>query len=178
MKKVLRVLVVLYCCWISSCVPEVLQPAFQSRKEETDMRDVVRVVYMTQTGATLPELQWSEEISITTTRTTLVREGKVSVSHINTGNWEIISDSSAVTALFDQLKLVDCSRIKRIEPTDSPDGGDTESYTVHYQNGDRCSLYYDPGAKYENGDLIGKPIREFIQSLNFPLGSESRYVER
>ena len=142
------------------------------------MRDVVRVVYMTQTGAILPELQWSEEISITTTSTTLVREGKVPVSHINTGNWEILADSSAVTALFDQLKLVDCSRIKRIEPTDSPDGGDTESYTVHYQNGDQCSLYYDPGTKYENGDLIRKPIRDFIHSLSFSLGSESWYVER
>jgi len=178
MKKVLRVLVVLYCCWISSCEPGILQPAFQSSKEEADLSDVVRVVYMTQTGSILPELQWSEEISITTTRATLVREGKVPVSHINTGNWEILADSSAVKALFDQLKSVDCTSVKKIEPTESPDGGDTESYTIHYQNGDQCSLYYDPGTKYENGDLIRKPISDFIQSLRFPLDSESRYVER
>ena len=142
------------------------------------MDEINQVVYMVNTGTVLPEMQWSETLTITRTQVTLARKGTVEINHINVGSWNIPVEALGLTALFDELKTVDCSTIKRIEASDPPDGGDTETYAIYFENGDTCSLFYDPGTRYENGDLIKRPIEEFIQSLEFPLMAESRYVER
>jgi hypothetical protein len=80
-----------------------------------------------------------------------------------------------IATLFEQLAAVDCATIKRVVPDDVPDGGGTESYTIAYTRGKACSLVYDPGTTYTNGDLLVKPIDLFIQSLTLPADAASRY---
>jgi hypothetical protein len=71
---------------------------------------------------------------------------------------------------------VDCATVKRVEPDDQPDGGGTESYTIAYARGKECSLVYDPGTTYTNGELLVQPIVLFIQSLALPFDAADRYV--
>jgi hypothetical protein len=124
----------------------------------------------------LQELQWHEQIIITKSKVSLTRNGRVADTQTNAGSWEIPVDAERVQTLFEQLTTVDCATIKRVAPDDPPDGGSTESYTITFARGKGCSLVYDPGTTYTNGELVVKPIKLFIQSLILPTDAASRYV--
>jgi hypothetical protein len=105
---------------------------------EWSMDDIIQVVYTSEAGPILPELQWHEQIIITAEKITLTRTGRTDETEINAGAWEFEADSAQVTALFATLQVIDCATLRRIEPDDPPDGGQTESYTLHYASG-KCA---------------------------------------
>lgn len=139
------------------------------------MNNITQISYTSDSGPVLPELQWYEQIVITKNQVSLTRNGKVENSEINAGSWNFAVDEQKVTALFEQLEGVDCSTIKRVEPDVSPDGGHTESYTIVYSNNETCSLIYDPGTTYTNGNLLVSPIKIFMHNISFPAEASSRY---
>jgi hypothetical protein len=139
------------------------------------MNNVTQVSYTSDSGTILPELQWHEEIVIAKSKVSLTRNGRVADTQINAGSWEIPVDAQKIAALFEQLATVDCATIKQVAPDDVPDGGGTESYTIAYARGKECSLVYDPGTTYTDGELLVKPIKLFIQNLNLPVDAASRY---
>ena len=120
------------------------------------MKDIAKVSYTSDAGTILPELQWHEQIVITKNKVSLARNGRTADTQINAGSWEIPVDAQKIAALFEQLATVDCATINRVEPDDVPDGGGTESYTIAYARGKECSLVYDPGTTYTNGELAGE----------------------
>lgn len=138
------------------------------------MSDISQVIFTSGAGTILPELQWGEQIIIARDKVSLTRSGATGDTQVNAGSWEIVVEAQKVTALFEQLKAVDCSIIRRVEPDDPPDGGGSQSYTVVYANGEKCTLLYDPGTTYANGDLIARPVDEFIESLELPAAA-NRY---
>ena len=140
------------------------------------MNNVTQVSYTSDAGTILPELQWHEQIVITKSEVSLTRNGRVADTQINAGSWEIPVDAEKITALLEQLAQVDCATIKRVEPDDVPDGGGTESYTIAYALGKECSLVYDPGTTYTNGELVVKPIQAFTRSLVLPADAAPRYA--
>jgi hypothetical protein len=137
--------------------------------------EIVRITHTSTAGPILPELQWYEEIAIMPEKVVLSRNGRVEESEVNAGSWEIAVDAEAVTTLFEQLAAVDCATIKRIEPDDPPDGGDSESYRITYASGTTCSLDYAPGTTYTNGELVVDPIRVFLANLDLPATATSRH---
>ena len=139
------------------------------------MNDIAQVSYTSDAGTILPELQWHEQIVITRSKVSLTRNGRVADTQINAGSWEIPVDAQKIAALFEQLATVDCSTIKRVAPDDVPDGGGTETYAIVNARGKGCSLVYDPGTTYTNGELLVKPIAVFLQSLTPPAEAASRY---
>ena len=139
------------------------------------MNSITQVSYTSDSGTILPELQWHEQIVITKSKVSLARNGRVAGTQVNAGSWEIPVDAQQIAKLFEQLATVDCATIKQVEPDDVPDGGGTESYTIVYARGEECSLMYDPGTTYTNGELLVKPIDLFIQSLTLPADAWSRY---
>lgn len=139
------------------------------------MNDITQVIYTSDSGTILPELQWHEEVVIAKNEVSLIRNGRVENSGINSGVWKISIDEQKTAALFAQLRSVDCSKIKRVEPDIMPDGGGTVSFTIVYTDNRKCSLIYDPGTVYTNGQLIKKPIEEFIKNLVFPSGVKYQY---
>jgi hypothetical protein len=140
------------------------------------MNNVTQVSYTSDSGTVLPALQWHEKIVITKSKASLTRNGRVADTQINAGSWEIPVDAQKIAALFEQLATVDCSVINRVAPDDVPDGGGIESYTIAYARGKECSLVYDPGTTYTNGDLLAKPIELFIQSLALPPDAVARFA--
>jgi hypothetical protein len=139
------------------------------------MNDISSVSYTSDAGAILPELQWHEQIVVTKSQVSLTRNGKGTKTKINAGRWAIAADEQKVMALFRQLEAVDCAAIRRIEPDDPPDGGGTEVYTIVYGVNKKFSLLYTPGTTYTGGELLVKPIRTFMQTLNLPTAAASRY---
>lgn len=164
MKRPTQILLVaLICAWVVGCA------------RGNPMRDVTEVIYTSGAGTILPELQWHEQISITRQAVTLTRNGRVAESRVNAGRWAFAADARAVDALFKQLAVVDCARLKRVEPADPPDGGDTVRYTVVYGRGKRCELVYDPGTTYTGGEAVVAPVAAFIRGLALPAGAGNRY---
>jgi hypothetical protein len=135
---------------------------------EWSMDDIIQVVYTSEAGPILPELQWHEQVIITAEKITLTRTGLTDETEINAGAWEFEVDSAQVAALFATLQVIDCATLRRIEPDDPPDGGQTESYTLHYASGKTCSLTYNPGVAYSNDAAVVHPIRDFIEELAWP----------
>ncbi len=140
------------------------------------MDDISGIVYTSDSGTILPELQWHEAINITKDGVTLLRSGKVAETQVNAGTWAITVDEQAVEVLLHQLEEVDCSTIQRVEPEDAPDGGETEAYTITYGDGKERYLVFNPGVTYTNGELLVGPIEEFIQSLEIPDEARNRYL--
>ncbi len=139
------------------------------------MTPISQISYTSQAGSILPELQWTEEFIITPALVRLTRQGQVAETEVNVGSWEFAVDEAQAAALFAQLEAVDCATMTRIEPDDPPDGGNTESYTLVYANGQECTLWYDPGTTYEQGELLVTPIMQFIQNLRLPAEAANRY---
>jgi hypothetical protein len=139
------------------------------------MRSIAQVVYTSDSGTLLPERQWHEEIVIAADRASLARNGRTAETQVNAGAWEFAIDAKQAAALFEELEAVDCAAIRRVEPEDSPDGGDTESYRIVYMSGEECSLIYDPGTTYTGGEAIAGPVQAFIAWLALPTDAESRY---
>jgi len=136
---------------------------------------IKEILFTSDAGTILPELQWHEEIRITTTAATFSRNGKTQDSRVNSGTWVIPMDEVSGRRLFETLQAVDCSKIKRIEALDAPEGAGTRSYTLNYANGKTCSLYFDAGTTYEHGEMITDPLNEFIGNLNFPAEAKRQY---
>lgn len=141
------------------------------------MAEIIQVEVSSESGSILPELQWHEEIVLTKQQLQLTRNGKQQISQVNAGTWVYETEGQQVAALFTQLEKADCFSMERIEPEDPPDGGDTVSYTLTYQDGKSCSLYFEPGATYENGDLIVKPLQSFLSAFPFSPEALSRYQD-
>lgn len=137
---------------------------------------VVKITYTSESGTILPELQWYEEITITKDTILLTRNGKTPDTQVNAGDWQFPADAQQVTALFEQLELIPCSRVVRIEPEEIPDGGGRESYTITYGKGKTCSLYLDPGVSYTNDEWIIIPTQAFIKNMAYPEDAASRYL--
>ncbi len=135
------------------------------------MKNISRVIYTSTSGPILPEWQQHEEISITREKVVLTRSGRADHTQVNVGSWEVVAQRESVEALFAQLSQVDCSRLKRIEPDDPPDGGGSESFTLIGADGKQCSLLMDPGVTYTGGEQVTAPVKAFIHSFNFPPGS-------
>ena len=142
---------------------------------EKPMKSIRQVVYSTDSGSILPEMQWHEEITITTNTVLLKRNGKVPETQVNTGSWEIPVDKDKAEELFEQLEAVDWSIIKRIEPEDAPDGGGSERFTITFAGGETYSLEYIGGSAYTNGEWITGPIRDFLEEIAYPAEWAVRY---
>lgn len=141
------------------------------------MAEIIQVEVSTESGSILPERQWHEEIMISKDGVTLLRNGKILASKVNAGTWNGIVEEKSLQDLFRALNSVDCTKIKRIEPADPPDGGGTDSYILRYEDETTCSLYFDPGTSYENGDQLVNPIHNFLQVVTFPPEALNRYKE-
>ncbi len=140
------------------------------------MNEITQITYTSEAGTILPELQWHEQISITRSKVSLTRNGRVANTEVNAGSWEVAADERQVLALFEQLAKIDCAAIKRVAPDDPPDGGDTVNYTIVFARGKACSLVYDPGTTYTDGELLVTPIQAFIRSLVLPADAAPRYA--
>lgn len=139
------------------------------------MNKISQISYDSYSGAILPELQWHEQITITPGKVILTRNNNSPDTIVNVGTWDFTVEEQKTIALFEQLETIQCTAIKRIEPQDAPDGGSTEAYTLFHADGSQCSLLYDPGATYTNGEVIVKPIQTFIQDLTLPAEAANRY---
>jgi hypothetical protein len=144
-------------------------------KSEGYLQDISRISYTSDSGTILPELQWHEEIVITRGQVSLSRNGRTPDTQINAGSWEFPVDEAKVAALFDQLKTVDVSAIRRIEPEVQPDGGDSESFTILYARNKKLVLDYGQGATYTNDAFVVESIRAFLRSLTLPPQAAARY---
>jgi hypothetical protein len=161
--KLFAILAAMLCGSLASCnTPET-------------MTDISQIVYTSDAGTILPELQWHEQIVIAQDKVCLTRNGRAENTKVNAGTWEIAVDEQEVAELFRQLEAVDRSAIQQIKPEDAPVGGDTESYTITYAGGKTFSWVYDPGPTYTSGELIVQPVQAFIQSLDLPADAASRY---
>jgi hypothetical protein len=138
---------------------------FAGKVFENHMMDIIQVFYTSDSGLILPELQWHEAITISRNKVVIQRNGKTPGTQVQAGRWEVAVDESSVAALFEQLSGIDVSKIKRVEPQESWDGGGTTSYTLVFSSSAQCSLVYDPGTTYTNGEWIVKPVQAFIQQI-------------
>lgn len=135
------------------------------------MKDITEVIYASTAGSILPELRWHEEFAITRGAVTLTRNGLDPETEINAGSWTFAADAAAVDALFAQLATVDCAKLKRVEPEDPTDGGPSERYTILYDRGKKCSLYYQGGNTYTGDEAVVASIDAFIRGLMLPAGA-------
>jgi hypothetical protein len=163
-KRKITLLAAVVCLWLAGC------------RADDAMKDISTIAYSSDVGSILPEMQWHEEVTISRDRISFTRNGRVPGTQVNEGNWEFAADETQVIALFTVLQAVNCTSLQRIEPEDAPDGGGRESYTITYANGKTCSLSFDPGVTYTNGERITVPVQTFLQTLDLPAEAQSRYV--
>ncbi len=137
--------------------------------------DIERLIYISEAGSILPELQWYEEITVSRGEIVLRRNGKTADTEINAGRWSIVIETGRVERLFSRLAGFDRSVLRRLEPEISPDGGSRESFTLVYRNDRDCTVSLDPGVTYTGAEGFVETVREFLKTLTFPVGSE-RYI--
>lgn len=128
------------------------------------------VIYATDSGPILPELQRHVEVVIRRHGVSLRRAGKSRQTQVVAGSWELAPDSAAVDALFASLEAVDCAKIRRVEPPDPPDGGYTTSITLVFANRKTCALVFNPGVTYTGGQAVTVPLAAFLRGLSLPDG--------
>jgi len=126
------------------------------------------IIYTYDSGSILPELQRHDEIIIRRGQVELRRSGKTPDTRVNAGRWQLAADQAALCALFAQLEGVNCSKLRRVEPLDAPDGGPTTSYTLVYASGKSCALVYNPGVIYTGGEAVTAPLETFMRGLKLP----------
>ena len=126
------------------------------------------VIHTFDSGSILPELQRHDEIIIRRGQVELRRSGKTPDTRVRAGCWQLTADQAALRALFAQLESVDCSKLRRMEPCDAPDGGHTTSYTFVYASGKSCALVYNPGVTYTGGEAVTAPLETFVRGLKLP----------
>lgn len=141
------------------------------------MATITQVIYSSDAGPILPELQWHEQIVIAVPTAMLTRTGRVAQTRVNAGQWSFAVDVPQVAALFAQLARVDWRAVRRVVPDETPDGGHTETFTLVESGGARLALVYDPGVTYTNGELVTAPIRAFLRDLQLPSDAASRYTD-
>ena len=140
------------------------------------MKAIREIRYLNSSGSILPEMQWSEEYSLTEAEVALVRKGKIENSQVNAGSWTLSPDRQSLQELFAVLQNLDCAKVKRIDPADPPDGGGSEEFTIIYESGGTCNMRFDPGVSYENGDEYAAMIRRFFSEIELPDGAGDRYM--
>ena len=133
-----------------------------------DMKEIKQIIYTSNSGTILPELQWHEEYTIDQDSVTFRRSGKMENTTVNAGEWQIDVDPDDLSVLFDQLELLKYQEITKIEPQDIPDGGGSESVQIVFSNGNSFRMDLTPGVTYSNGDLIMVPLQSFISELDIP----------
>ena len=126
------------------------------------------VIYTCDSGSILPELQRHDEITIRRGQVELRRSGKTPDTRVRAGRWQLAADQAALRALFAQLESVDCSKLRRVEPLDAPDGGHTTSCTLVYAGGKTCELVYTPGVTYTGSEAVTGPVEAFLRGLKLP----------
>lgn len=144
-------------------------------QEGENMKNISQITFVSESGSILPELQWHEEYIITKDNVTFRRSGNADASDVSIGSWEIPADAQEISDLFKILETVDLKSIERIEPLDSPDGGGSTYYTISFAANKSFSLSYNPGVTYTNGDLITKPLQDFLDTLQMPHEAINRY---
>jgi len=143
---------------------------------EPKMTRISQITYSSDAGTILPELQWHEEYQITPEEITFKRNGKALDTMVNEGSWSMDVDEDVLKNLFDQINGVNLSSLERIEPTDIPEGGGSESIQIKLDNGKEFDFSFTPGVRYTNEELILKPLEEFIQNLSLPLEAVNRLL--
>lgn len=133
-----------------------------------EMPLIQSLIYTTDAGTILPELQWHEEIVIETGRVSLRRNGRTSDSRVNSGSWTIPLPAETVSDFLTQLSGIDCASFRRQEPQEAPDGGGRESITIVYDDGNRCAMLLDPGVTYSGAQSLVAAVRTFIARLPLP----------
>lgn len=139
------------------------------------MKKIVQVTYTSSSGSILPELQWTERVSLSYAGSSITRTAKIDTSEVNAGTWNLPIDELSLKPLFSSLQELNCKKLERVEPQDTPDGGGTESFIFSYRIGTICEMTYDTGVSYGNGDLYSGLIREFVKNLSLPMGAANRY---
>ena len=155
------------------CVSVFYLPLISCSKD-TQMKKIVQVTYTSSSGSILPELQWTEKISLSPDGSSFTRTGKIDKSEVNAGIWTISIDESSLNTLFSSLQVLNCKNLKRMEPQDPADGGVQEIFIIAYQNGEVCELNYETGVSYVNGDVYGGLIRKFVTHLSIPVEAANR----
>lgn len=140
------------------------------------MTKISQITYSSDAGTILPELQWYEEYLITPGGITFRRNGKALETMVNEGSWSLDVNDEALNKLFEQISAVDLSSLARIEPSDIPEGGGSESIKIQLESGKEFDFSFTPGVSYTNEELILKPIGDFIQSLSLPPDAENRLL--
>ncbi len=131
--------------------------------------------YEVDSGPVLPERQWHVRVDVSRDGVAYTRSGKVPGSPVNAGSWEIGVDGQGLESLLAALDEVDCRALRRVEPSDVPDGGGTETFSILYRDGSACQLRYDPGVTYEGGEAITAPMRAFVEGLQLPAEAATTY---
>jgi len=135
-------------------------------------RAVYRVVHEKTSGPVA--VPWSEQYTISRTGIELRRTGNPG-SGVNAGTW-VLAEFPGVPELFERLGSIDCAGIKEILPEDSPDGGETASYLVEYEDGGNCSVWFREGITYTGAEELVEAIDAFIQGLALPSGAASLFT--
>lgn len=133
--------------------------------KKNEPKEVAQIIYLTDSGPILPELQMHEEFAITRTGIELTRRGKSSNTKVFEGEWAFTSDEALLADLFVVAEGGDCAAYKRVESTEPLDGGDTYTLIIRYSDGSECTLTYDPGTSYEGAEGLLSKVREVIKNL-------------
>ncbi len=128
------------------------------------MSDIERLIYISEAGSILPELQWYEEITVS--RGKLCSAERKNIRHrVST---PAVGPSSLkrerVERLFSRLAGFDRSVLRRLEPEISPDGGSRECFTLVYRDGRDCTVSLDPGVTYTGAEGFVETVREFLKT--------------
>jgi len=128
-------------------------------------KEVTRIIYTIDSGAILPELQAHEVYTVTPGTVTLNRSGVNMNTQVFEGEWTFATDETLLKELFTIAESRPCSEYKRVEPADSPDGGETITITLTYADASECALTINPGVSYVGAEeLLGK-IREVLANM-------------
>jgi len=126
---------------------------------------VTQIIYTVDSGTILPELQAHEVYTVTPGTVTLNRKGINPNTQVFEGEWTFAADEGLLKELFTIAEGRQCSEYKRVEPADAPDGGETVTITLTYDDASECVLTINPGVSYEGAEeLLGK-IREVLANL-------------
>ncbi|HNR01503.1 MAG TPA: hypothetical protein PKK59_03120 [Anaerolineaceae bacterium] len=128
-------------------------------------KDIAQILYTIDSGSVLPELQAHEVYTITPGTVQLTRTGKNSNTQVFEGEWTFTTAEGLLKELFTIAESQDCSTYKRVEPGESPDGGDTITVALIYSDESECVLTYNPGVTYNGAEELMTKIREVLDNL-------------
>lgn len=125
---------------------------------------VMRITYSVDSGPVLPELQMIEKYEIKRDGVKLTRSGKIPDTQVFEGEWAFTTEKEKLDKLFRTAEQK-CSALKRVEPADPPDGGNTVIINLVYADDSECTLTYDPGVNYECAENLLADVHAVIETL-------------